>query len=451
MNILMSSFVPDQNAVGTIQKRHKYLFYTSILCWCIMLIAQFIMLFRFNGDQISDAKGYLTLAENLVKISDWYPDISNLHSRYVFGNGFVNYLILILGITDNIKFAYFLNIVFCQIILFSSLYIVYKITNNKTALYTYLILFSLLNTFWSEVVTLRTEIPFTSLVFFAFALLYTNKKYAVPVSGIIIAIANWVRPLGIPALICALLILISRSKKISDYIKLVSSACVTVLIIGTLTFLNCGHFVYQSTTFGVNLIMSANDKADGSYMPVDDIIYITEEKAKSMTFDEYDKLYTTESIKWIIKNPIKYISQIPKKIFYLYATETYSGDSYFNNQKSTGGLDYIKSIVSKISGKSDDSFVFADFLICFNQIWYMIIFSLFLCGLIILFSDKYIRTKIAPYILFMAFGTAITIVVVGGARYHFPYLPIMIMMASYFFSKVLTKDDKNDISEIIES
>ncbi len=419
----------------------------AIALWSIFVLSQFVMAFWFSGNQVSDAKIYNDIALSISEDGTWYPNASHLHNRYIYGNGYVNFLSLIYRITTNVKVVYVVNILLTQLLLGSCLFILKKLSYSNITRCYFVIMFCLLNTFISETVVMRTEIIFTALGFFALAFLHTNKKVLYALCGIILGIANWVRPLGIAFLIGAIVIHLLYKRNLKTIITTISSYIVTIVLIGTVTFASCGHFVYQATTFGVNFLMSANDKADGSYMNITqkgEAGYIDPEEAKDMTFKDFDKYYTEKSIKWILKNPVKYLSQTPAKLFYLYATETYSGSAYFNNKVTTGGIDYIKDLVSKITNHSDEPLRLGDVLILFNQIWYMFLCVLAFAGLFIKSVRKNNKFLYA-YLLIMILGTGITLVVVGGARYHFPYLPVIIMYASVSFVALMNKTNTKSV------
>lgn len=421
----------------------------SIVIWSIFIISQFIIAFWFSGEQISDAKRYVNYALSTAENETWYPDSTHLHNRYIFGNGYVNLLSLIFRFTTNMKFVFIINIFLTQLLLGSCLFTIKKLSYNPIVRYYFVIMFCLLNTFISETVALRTETLFTALCFFALSFLHTNKKYMYILCGIILGLANWVRPLGIAFLIGGIVIHLFYKRHFKTILMTIFSYILTIILIGTLTYINCGHFIYQSTTFGVNLLMSANDNADGSYMNITaegEAGYIEPEKAKNMIFRDYDKYYTKLSFEWIMKNAFRYLAQTPAKFFYLYATETYSGESYFNNKTITGGIDYIKSIADKFKGNSKERLLLGDILIIFNQLWYMFLCSLAFIGFLI----NSVRRKnifLNAYLLIMLLGTCITLVVVGGARYHFPYLPIIIMYASVSFVTLLNNKIDNSIKE----
>ncbi len=416
----------------------------SLISFIIMLVAQIVMICIFDGPQISDSRTYLNLARSVVSDNTWYPSRNLLSEPFFFGNGYINLIALVIRFTDSLIPLFILNIIFVQIMLWSCVYIIKKCINSTYAHYIFIIFFCLLNTFWSETVQLRTEAPFTALAFLALAMLCSNKKSLYFIAGILLALANWIRPLGIAFIIGAIALLIYKNKKIYDMLKVIGSYIITIVLIGAFTFSVCGHFVYQSTTLGYNLIMTANDDADGSFMDVTSegkVGYIPHEQQEQMTFKDYDSYYKKISVDWILKNPYKYIMQTPKKLFYLYSTETFSGSAFFNNEIDTGGIDYIKSVYNKVTGRVQEKITLGDCLIIFNQLWYIFIVILFILN--IFYSIKENRWRfMLPHYIIMFLGTCITILIVGGARYHFPYLPIMIMGASFKVEHLLNRIKK---------
>ena len=420
----------------------------SFISFFVMISAQVLMLILFSGKQTSDSAVYMLLAKQCAEKGLWYPSVEHLSNPYIFGNGLVNFIALILRITSEIRVLFFINLLFVQMILWSCLYIIKKIFHRNTICFWFVILFCLLNTFWSDIVQIKTEIPFSALAFFGLALLFSGKKWSYPVAGISLALANWIRPIALAFLIGAVCVILIKSKKLRHILSLMGSYAVILLLIGCISFASCGHFVYQAVTFGYNLIMSAHDDADGSYMVLIEegqVAYIDPEQKKDMTFKDYDEYYINLSLKWIKENPGDYLKQIPAKLFFLYGTETYSGSAYFNNEQPTGGITYIKSVVNKFTGNSEEPIRIGDILIILNQIWYMMICVLFASGTVLLFKKKQWRSML-PLWISMLCGTGITVVVVGAARYHAPYLPIMMVCAA-FACECIFVGEKKEIAE----
>ena len=342
----------------------------ALICWIIMLAAQIITAVTFSGSQISDSGLYLRLAHQAAEDGRMYPSEINLYDTYIFGNGFVNYLALIFSLSGGLRTVYVLNILWAQILFFSCFYITKKLLPDTGAQYYMTILFSLLNTFWSEIAAAKTELIFTALCFAAVAAALSGIKGRYVISGILLSLANWIRPLGLMFLIGVILLMIYKKEKIVKYIPLVASYVCIIVIIGSISYVNCGKFIYQASASGYNLFMSSNDSADGSYMSVfgeGQPGYIPKETRDTMTFEDTNDYYMQKSVEWIKKNPIKYISLFPAKAFYTFATETYSGSTYFNNEINTGGIDYLKNLAGRITGKSDAGIRFGDVLIILNQ------------------------------------------------------------------------------------
>jgi len=424
----------------------KLLKILALTSFFAMITAQTVMLMQFAGEQISDGATYLHLAKQCAENDLWYPSVEHIFTPFLFGNGLVNLVALVLRATPNLKVVFFLNMLFVQIQLWSCVYIIKKVFRRPTICFWFVILFCLLNTFWGEIVQIRTEIPFNAFAFVGLAILFSDKKWSYPTAGVLLALANWIRPIAMAFLIGAIWTIFFRSKKLRHIAGLISGYLTVILLIGSISLANCGHFVYQSTTFGYNLIMSAHDDADGSYMMVVDegqVGYIEPDQKKDMIFKDYDEYYTNLSLEWIKENPVDYLKQIPAKLFFLYGTETYSGSAYFHNEVDTSGIKYIKSLASKFTGESNEPFYIGDILIILNQIWYMMICVLFAVSIVLLIKKKQWR-GILPLWLSMLCGTGITVLVVGGARYHFPYLPTMLICAAFTCECIFAGDKKRN-------
>jgi len=412
-------------------KRIRITMFASVT---ILFLLQLIILLWFNGSQIDDAKIYLGLATNCNNNGLFYPNNSHLNSNFIFAPGYVNLVILIMKFTTNIKCILFIiNIPSCLIIIFS----IYKICEKlfKSTIIPYIVVISmcLLPTLWVEVCSLRTELLYTMLAFSSIALIMHNSKKSLLFAGILLTFSNWVRPLAIVFLIVILFIFIVTKVNMKSVAIFTASMICTALLIGSATYISFGHFVFQSTTSGYNLIMGANDDADGSYNATvfteGKIGYLTPEENASMTFFEKDKFYKSNAIEWIKANPARYSYLFMQKTFYLYANETYSMQALFNGEKNPSGVSYFINLYNDVKNDGISKMSVADVVTISSQIYYMLIILLFLLGNFYAVRLK-IFPKILPLLLILFLGTAITIITVGAGRYHFPYLPIIFIIAA---------------------
>jgi hypothetical protein len=84
---------------------------------------------------------------------------------------------------------------------------------------------------------------------------------------------------------------------------------------------------------------------------------------------------------------------------------------------------------------------FADIVLIYSQITYMLLLSGFIFGVIDCIKDKNIKVLL-PLFLIVFFGSTMTLITVGGARYHIPYLPIFMLFTASFISNSFLKDKK---------
>jgi hypothetical protein len=394
------------------------------------------MILWYHGAQISDAASYIRLAKDVVAINGFYPNRTNINDEYIFNPGFVNYLALIFRITSSIRVVYILNILLTFLLLFSMRYIILKLFDNIKIMYLSSVLFCISPVFLVETVLTRTEIPYMALALFSFAVLLLDRKPTFFAAGIILALANWIRPLALAYLIGMLVYLfIKKSNKIR-YIFFISGFVLTILCIGAVSYYNSGYFVYQSTTSGVNLIMGANDDADGSYNAAcfqkGKIAYLDEQTARNMSFKEHDAFWRGLAVSWILKHPLKWISLFPQKIFYMYGTEEfYSRFIFLPSSIDSSHTLYVKDMFQRII---HGHIYFPDIIMIYSQIIYMFLLAGFILGIISLYRDKNF-IGLFPLFLIFFIGSAMTLVTVGGARYHIPYLPVFMAFTAVFVSK----------------
>ncbi len=430
-----SPLVPDSKI--------KLLKILAIASYILMLVMQIRNVIVFQGEPIGDAVRYVSGGLAHAANGTWYPTAHNFNDLGgVAGNGYVNYLALLLRITDNLKIIYVSAIFLVQVILFSTVYIAKKISGSQTAAYLTVIYFCLFGTYWAEICIARTELLFTALAMLALALAVKSSKMSVVVSGALLAYAQWARPLA-PAFIVAIIwLFMCRGEKLKTYVKFAAGFLSVVALLTAFTYFNSGEAVFQPTIADGNFLMGANEDADGSY---NNIVfkegkagYLTPEQKAEMSYDEINEIYRSVAIEWIKENPVDYLKLIPKKVFYFLATETYSGEVYFDNEILTGGKSYLVSLVNILKGTGDRALEFGDVAIIYTQGFYMFVMLLFFAGVIHSMKKGYWRSMSFLYGIYLI-GIAASIYSVGAARYHFPYLSVVIITAAMFTDAVFVR------------
>ena len=420
------------------QKRVRAWKLFALFCYILMIAMQLYAIFSFKGSDhlINDAWRYVRDARECLDAGVWYPMPEDFKVMGgLAGTGWVNLMVLLFHITTNLKIVYFANMLFVQVILFCTLYLARKITHSDTIVYPAAVLFCLFGTYWSEVCVARTEIFFTALAFAALALAFSQKRLSVVASGLLLCYANWVRPLGVSFFVAILwLFLLLRSRPM-NYVRFVAAFCVGVLLLSGWNYVHGGVFSYQPSVASGNFLMGCNDDADGSY---DKTVfnegkagYLSPEQIERMSMDEINRIYADAAKDWIRENPGKFLKLMPKKLALMYATETYSGEIWFDNTMQTSGRDYIVSLVSVLRGQGDRPLEHGDVIMMYTQAFYMLVFLLFLIGVVWSMKKGYWRSMSFLYGVVLI-ATAMCMITVGAARYHFPYLPIMFITAAAF-------------------
>ena len=428
-------------------RKTRILTYSALACYIVFIVIQLVLIFTFDGKQVSDAGVYLDLAKNAARNNTWYPSADQIGNKYFAAIGYINLLALILRFTDDLRFLYLLNFVFNNVILFSGCYIAKNVLKHKDAALLFTIVFCLFPTFWGEVVQLRTETMFTALAYLAVALSFSRVRLKPFWCGVLLAAANFVRPTAIVFVLAIFAVFYLYRERKRVYIYLLGAFLAVTVIFGIISDISCGYFVYQPTTSGINLLIGANDDADGSYDSVvfteGHIGYISDEDKEKMTFQDYDAFYKKQAVNWILEHPIKYMLLIPKKIFYMYATELYSCGTFDNNETAAEGADYINALLAKI--KNGSRLELLDVAAVYSQGIYMVVMLLFAAGIYVSLKKRCVW--MIPMYLIFVLGTAMTVLVVGGGRYHYPYLPVIFISAVLAVNHFLPTE-KEEITQI---
>ena len=418
----------------------------AIVSYVIMLCMQIRNVIVFKGEITGDSVRYVTDGLTHAANGTWYPTAESFTDLGgVAGNGYVNFLALLLRITTDLRIIYIGQLLLVQVILFSTVYIAKKISGSATAGYLTCIIFCLFGTYWGEICIPRTEILFSALSMLALALAVKGGRFGAFGAGVILAYAQWTRPLALAFIIAIVWLFLYRGDKFRSYIKLIAGFCAVVVLLTTFTYFNSGEAIFQPTIADGNFLMGSNEDADGSY---DYIVfeeghagYLSPEEKAEMDYAEINDFYRETGINWIKANPGKYLMLLPRKLFYFLATETYSGDIYFDNHIRTAGRDYIFSLFDILLGKGERDFAFGDAVMIYTQGFYMVVFALFFLGVLYSMKKGYWRTMSFLYGIFLI-GIAASLYTVGAARYHFPYLPIMFITAALFTDAVFVRRKK---------
>jgi len=413
------------------QAHERAFLLAALLADLALLFIQIRLCMGFSGPQLSDANSYLELARYCAANRTGYPGERDMFALYIFGNGYVNLLSWLMRFAAEMACVYAVNIVSTQVIVLSTADMAYRLTGRRQTACLSVVLLCLMGGLWGEAASARTELCFIALASLSLCLMLRGSWGALFASGVLMGLSNWVRPLLVIYLPAALVSFLLRRvpwRKVAAYL---AGIALIVALVGAGAYQRTGRFVFQAQTMGVNMLMGANDDADGSYVSA---IY-DEGKAgyvpegSGMTFDQRDARYKQAAVDWILHHPLRFLSLIPAKLFYFLATDTYGGSAFFNNAIQTDNLAYLLGLRDILLGHGARPFGAGDAVALFSQAAYMLVFLLYLLGIIDGIRRRYIA-DLLPYHIVFALACGVTVMTVGGARYHMPYLPIFCLCAA---------------------
>ena len=399
----------------------KYGFIAVVVIWAIL---QLIFVHYYGSvDTIhgGDDAAYRSIAMTCYEQGMWYPNELFYTDNFIFAPGYVNYQILLLHIFGSFWATLYLNVLL-NVLIVVLLYSIGKKLFNKRVAYIVSLLYFLLSSNLLSPAFGYTELPFILLSLVAMRLMIEDKWYWLLTGGIVLAFANWVRPLAIAWLVAAVCYLayrffIDHKGQWWHICMPVVGMAMMVCMIGGITRTHFPDFNYASTTGGWNLIMGANDHCNGTYNDEvfhneGDIGYLDD---PSISYNERDAFYKSQAITWIKANPAKYIGFLPSKIKHLFLYD----DQYAISGSVIGEQPKMVQLLSQLAF----SYKIARWF--HNGLYWLLL----LLSIVSLYYWKDKRVILCQIIILMA--TAMTLVTVGHPRYHQVFMPQIILCASF--------------------
>jgi len=385
------------------------------------IIAQIVLIICFWGyPQKDDAGTHISLALRCFNNGQWYPMMEDVYSKYIVTPGLINLLILQLRIFGTIDFNAVLNLLLNIAMLLEVYYLGKKFFSKRIGLIS-VIIFCLLYSNLFVVLGANTENPFVFLCLSALCLIFSGKWKYVIIAALLFALANWFRPLAIIYLFASAVYFFIAKAKFYNYIALIIPYMLAIFIIGAATEKKIGHFVYQSTTAGYNLLMTSYDNANGYVNH-----YIFEEgnvgfieNSNLATVTEKDSIWRARSYQWIKEHPVKYITLYLKRILIVYYNDKWSTSSHYDISVGLhdGTFKLSKeSFINIVKQASLSTTYYLAFLFFFYALWTN--------------RKKIVVVKLV-FLVILATGTVITCIFPAITRYHYPFMFIVIIYAAW--------------------
>jgi hypothetical protein len=271
-------------------------------------------------------------------------------------------------------------------------------------------------------------------------------------AGIFCGVSIAVRPLGWALVISFSVIIIYKIYKkdihFSGLLYLLIGLVSIVLLFGSITNLSFGKFVYTSDNGPLNILMGANDHANGGYyenvFEKGEAGYL--EHPEKLTFDQKQEFWMTQAVSWISAHPVKWIVLFPKKLFNMFAWDDISVSKLvFNNFTLLNFLKALKEHIplsNILGGFIGIQIIIWALLILYHHLFYYFILFFFIFGLIKFRKIVFHNPDFNMLLLFITIGIIITLIAVGDPRYKYPYMFIIFIFNSLFISMYFIVKEK---------
>ena len=424
-------------------------------CWALtigFLLLLLGVLIVFGYTPTNDGEGYIEYAQIAIADRQPYPTLHHIIGKpYIWNMGIINLVALSLGLT---KSLYPLLILFCIIKALTAWLLAHttaKLFNRQTALIA-LILYILYPNNWGQSTMLSSEIPmlfFTMLaVFLSLSKLSTlnsplslNSKLSTlnsQLSGVLLALANWFRPVAaifLLALVVYFFLFRKRQwKKLTLY--LLFGYAFVVLLIGTSCYLRTGYFLYQADSLWFNM-------AEATYETDSQPHYNTEvfpegtarfiDDMQHKTAIECSHIWRERSLKWLSEHPVEYLKKVPARLYYIYQNDI-DNLAAFLPTKTDAAKNYITLPLGSLRTQFSQLSAVQYFAL-FATILCLLLLLLALAGALRLMLNGRWREAFLPVFIIVAASLALALLIHGETRFKAPFMPFLFMLAASFLSK----------------
>jgi len=421
----------------------------------IYIIIQILYVTFLNLPFRSDSMMFYNFAQQSLAIGKLYPNMAMISSDYLVSPVFVNYNFILLNIINSPFIILYFNILLNSIQLFLIYKITLKIFGTQSALWA-AIIYMLYLTNLGLVLSNLSELLFGVLIFSSiYFFLSKNSILNFLLCGLFAGFALGVRPVAAAVILAYIIICFYEliKKKYPDYRKILfilSGVLIYILLMGSISKKNIGHFIYTAGTGQINIALSSNDGATGIYS--DSIFNYDSVYRTKTTFIEKNDYLFNKSVKWIKQHPFRFFSTIPRKIYSTFISDDWvvSPHSHTNNWEFNR---FVKSFKNPGLRKEFNSeplsfriiFIILNFL---HQLIYSCIFIMILFQFYYFIKNKLIDNNIILFYLIIFLGYGLTFIAsVGTPRYKYPIILVGIILISPVIHKFIQQIFKKSTGE----
>ena len=379
-------------------------------------LLQFIILLVFGYTPYPDSEGYLYLAKECVAHGEPYP-VTSMLCKYPFlwNIGAINAVTASLAIFHSVVPLLVLYSLLKGITAALFYAVTRKICNSQVA-FIALVLYVIYPANYGEGTSTLSELPFMFFIMLGMYLsIVRNWSLA---GGIMLAVANWFRPMAIVFLLAMLIYFMFKWRK---NFKLVVGYLLMIGIIGTMTMYRTGLFLYQAKSGWMNLAIKTYESGyqnDWNENPI--MIREHNEWNVSQKDSAWQHLYT----EWTKKHPKEYVSRMPGKILNTYVSDNANMCTFITGKTEKK---YMYDEVSmQVLIKLFPYYSPVQWLTIVNLLVYYFLLATALISILYFNRQQFLLP-----VSIIAIGTIILMIIGHGeSRFHIPFIPFIMMLTA---------------------
>lgn len=385
----------------------------------IFTILQLVILFVFGYTPYPDSKGYIFLAQEAVDNGNLYPITSKLNEYpFLWNIGAINAVAVSLSLFHSVIPL----LVIYSLMKGMTAWLFYAITNKLLGFHTAfiaLIIYLIYPANYGESTSALSELPFMFFILLGIYLALVHNW--IITGGMILAVANWFRPMGIVFLVALIIFFLYKWHK---SLKLVFGYVVMITVIGCASMHRTGLFLYQAKTGWMALMDYSSDNSETSQLI---------RERKDLNVIQKDSAWHTLFVDWLENHPKEYVRQMPKKLINTYASDNVNICTFIPDKAEKEYMYEEVSMGTLLSVFPNCSAV--QWLTLLNLVIY---FLLLLTAFLSLFHF-HTTTHLLP-VSIIALGTLLLLFFGHGeTRFHVPFMPFVIMFSALFINKRIWK------------
>lgn len=417
--------------MSVLTKHSKLIIPTVITCFTIM---QILCLLQFGYTPYPDSNGYIQLAKECVDANTFYP--LNLTDIYFLWNvGSINAVVLSLYLFNSV---YPLLLFYCLLQGFSAklIYDIAKQLFNEKVAFITLCLFVCYPANYGTGTSLLSETPFLFFSLLSIKLFLRGNNL---ISGIVMAVANYFRPLSIIFIVAILVYSYFKKSSFKSFLTLCVGYCIVTFSIGMTNYICKDKFFTQGAMGWMGLMQYSWDHDSNKEYDYELFAGKDPNIIENKNYDclQRDSVWRSHFIMWIEQNKMEYFKQMPEKIVRTYISDNVNFCTFLPNKQNR---EYLYEEISMNSLIADfPRYSAVQILVILNLLYYYLILLTAVIAFCMCVVYRNLSSVAMPATVIIAGTFMLMLVGHGEARFHQPFMPMFIILSSYFCHSVMRR------------